>query len=205
MDPNLLQMQYPEPPVPPEPGPIVTAAGSAVLCAPIHGNQSQPVRFNKLSGLPSEDFAVFERQIRNSNSLYAVPNGKRHHFLHPKLQEGALKLYEQPSNAVRTDFEELPRHLRERYINPDHTAILCLSFLKIKFKTQNATPEDYLTHLERKAANVFPVNQRFARASELFLSGMAATIRQKLHEKEEPAMTVNDLCNRAAWITLIKN
>ena len=179
---------------------------AAVHRAPIHGNQSQPVHFNKLSGLPSEEFAVFERQIRNSNSLYVVSNGQRHHFLHPKLQEGALKLYEQPPNAVRTDFEEFLRHLRERYINPDQTAILCLSFPKIKFKTQYATPEDYLTHLERKAANVFPVNQRIARASEQFLGGtLAATIRQKLHEKEEPAMTVNNLCNRAAQITLIKN
>ena len=61
--------------------------------APIHGNQSLQVPFNKFSGLPCEDFAVFERQIRSSRSsigLSAAPNGRRHHFLHLRLQEGAL-------------------------------------------------------------------------------------------------------------------
>ena len=69
-------MLYPEPPAPPAPGPIIPAAGVAMHHAPIHGNQSLPVPFIKFSGLPSEDFAVFERQIRSSIGLSAVPNGR---------------------------------------------------------------------------------------------------------------------------------
>ena len=205
MDPeNILQMQYPEPPAPPAPGPIIPAAGVAMHHAPIHGNQSLPVPFIKFSGLPSEDFAVFERQIRSSIGLSAVPNGRRHHFLHLRLQEGALQFYEQLPNALRTDFEESLRQLRERYINPDQTTILRLSFPEIKFSTHYATPEDYLTHLQRIAARVFPVNQRNSRIREQFLSGMPATIRRKLYEIEEPAKTVNDLCNRVARIIVIE-
>ena len=205
MDPeNILQMQYPEPPAPPTPGPFIPAAGVAMHLAPIHGNQSLPIPFIKFSCLPSEDFAVFERQIRSSIGLSAVPNGRRYHFLHLRLQEGALQFYEQLPNAVRTDFEVSLRQLRERYINPDQTAILRLSFPETKFNTQYATPEDCLTHLQRVAARVFPVNQRISRVREQFLSGMPATIQQKLYEIEEQAMTVNDLCNRVARIIMIE-
>ena len=142
---NILPMQYSEPSAPPAPGPIVPAAGTAVLQASIHGNQSLPVPFIKFSGLPFEDFAVFERQIRSSIGLSAVPNGRRHHFLHLRLQEGELQFYEQLPNAVKIDFEDSMRHLRERYIHPDQTATLRLRFPEIKFNTQYATPEDYMT------------------------------------------------------------
>ena len=77
MDPeNILQMQFPEPPAPPAQGPIVLAAGAAVHHAPIHGNQSLKKPSIKFSGLPSVDFEVFERQLRSSICLSAVPNGR---------------------------------------------------------------------------------------------------------------------------------
>ena len=70
----MLQLQYPNPTMPQAPGPNVHAIGAAAHHAPLHGNQSSTVLFIKISGLHSEDFAVFERQIRSSVGLYAVPN-----------------------------------------------------------------------------------------------------------------------------------
>ena len=147
MDPEIfLQMQYSEPPAPPAPGPIIPAAGVAMHHAPVHGNQPLPVPFIKFSGLPSEDLAVFEQQIRSFIGLSAVSNGRRHLFLHFRLQEGALQFYEQLPNAVKTAYQ---------------TAILRLSFPEIKFNTQYATLEDYLTHLQRVAAESFQLVNEF--------------------------------------------
>ena len=105
MDPgNILQIQYPEPPAPPArtiyPDQLYLQQELLCIMLLFMVNSLYQYLLLNLAVLPSEDYAVFERQFRSSIGLSAVPNGRRHNFLHLRLQEGALQFYEQLPNAV---------------------------------------------------------------------------------------------------------
>ena len=69
---KILQRQYFEPPTPLAQGPVLLAVGAALHHNPTQGNQSLPAPFLKFSRLPTDDFAVFQRQIKKSIGLPVV-------------------------------------------------------------------------------------------------------------------------------------
>ena len=166
------------------------------------------INLQPFTGLESDNFNQFEKQLHCCTGLAAVDEGNRHLYLHLQLKGTALSFFDQFSEATRQYSHEALTSLRNRYVNPDRFESHKLKFTTRKYnaskKLQRMTNVAFPDIVARAAADSNPAvaaenhaNERNCRVKEAFINGLPNKLKQYLLTLPE-TNTVEDLCERAA-------
>ena len=119
-------------------------------------NPHSQITITKFSGLSTENWQEFESQIRRVVEVANIVDAQRSGYLQLHLQGDALRFFLTLDQAIRENFDNSLRELRNHFCNPNLVDMKMIQLEALKYDPKNSNPDSFLVKLQTLAKQALP-------------------------------------------------